>query len=157
MLIPYDDYLDGEEWPSESSTMAGTGSVIETKWVGDMPPQYAASALNKLVKWARDSAVTAQEIAREEDRVRASRLGQLLAARALSIDDFTITEYVQAHGGLPDKQYEYLDTRETARTLAFGMLSTTSPLDAEDVGRLAVHMANWLAQDQGLALTKVNQ
>lgn len=153
MLIPYDDYLDGEMWPSESSTMSGTGPGVETKWVGDMPPQYAASALGKVIRWARDSAVTEQEIHRAEDRVRASRLGQLLAARALSIDDFTITEYVMAHGGLQDKQYEYLDTRETARIIATGMLRTESVLDPEDIGRLAVHIAHHLVSEQ-LALTR---
>ncbi len=156
MLIDYNNYLDGELWPSESKTYAGSEAEISTIWVGDMPPQYAASAMGKLVRWARDSAIAEQEIARAEDRVRASRLGQLLAARALSIDDFTITEYVMAHGGLPEKDYPALDLRETARVLAIGMLTKGAPLEPDDIGNLAVSLSTWLATDQGLALTKVS-
>lgn len=155
MLIPYDDFLDGEDWPSESKTMSSSGNGYETSWVGDMPPQYAASALGKLIKWARDSAVTAQEIARQEDRVRASTLGQRLAARALSIDDFTITEYVMAHGGLQDKEYPTLDARETSLALLRGLMSTQSCLDPEDMGRMAVHLTISIG-NEGLGLTKVS-
>ncbi len=156
MLIDYNAYLDGDDWPSESTTMAGTGSQIETKWVGDMPPQYAASALAKLVRWARDSAVTAQEIDQEEHRVRASRLGQLLAARALSIDDFTLTEYVMSHGAAQPST-TYLDKRELAVALVYSLLPMQSlEMDPEQIGSLAVHVAGHV-YEQGYGLVKVEQ
>lgn len=97
MIIDYEKYLDGDEWPSESGRAAHDldGFHPDMKPVYDMPPQYAAAALHKLVRWARDGAMSAEQEDEYEKRVRSSTLGRLLARKALGIEDF---ELYQEHG-----------------------------------------------------------
>lgn len=97
-IIDYNDYLDGDEWPSESAKAVVNefGQLEpEMKPVIDMPPQYAAAALHKLVRWAKEGALSFEQEDEYERRARGSTLGRLLARRALGIEDF---ELYQEHG-----------------------------------------------------------
>lgn len=47
VFAPYDDFFDGDEWPSIQ-----TGGQLVTTWVGDMAPQHCSSAIHKLKRWA---------------------------------------------------------------------------------------------------------
>lgn len=87
--VDYGPYLDSDTWPSESK-----GDV----WVGDLPPQHAASALAKLMRWAREQPALdeGQEI-ENEHTVRASRLCQFLEAQATSKRNF-VFDGVTANG-----------------------------------------------------------
>lgn len=80
----YEGYLHGTLWPSLDTSAPSSGGYTE---VGEsMPPQYAAAALCKLVRWARfaprgETARYVDEAMREEF-VRRSTLGVALAASA---------------------------------------------------------------------------
>src|SRR5687768_10446044 len=135
--INYDLYLDGDEWPSESSTEWSTAAeeyVPELRPVIDMPPQYAASALAKLVRWARDGGgPTEQGEYEEEWRVRNSRLGQLLSARACSINDFA--DLIAARNGR-----DSMGNHSVARALCIAILNTAD-MDPVAAARLASDVA----------------
>ena len=141
MQIDYSEYLDGDEWPSESADPIRDGDTYRpvTKAVYDMPPQYAASALHKLVRWARDGAHTLEQEDEEERAVRSSTLGRLLARKALSVDDF---ELYQEHG----IDREALSAHSLARALVKPIMSTVD-LPVSDVAKLAEGMALELSNE----------
>lgn len=94
-LIDYEKYLDGDEWPSESKkAVVDERGFIEPQLVPvvDMPPQYAAAALHKLVKWAQEHGFNPQESEEYETKVRRSMLGKLLRRQALSIHDHVLDD-----------------------------------------------------------------
>jgi hypothetical protein len=80
---PYENHLDSHVWPGADKFV-----VVERD---EMPPQYAAAALAKLVRWARVHPVG--EIAtlhgedEREEYVRKTRLGAALAARACNLEE----------------------------------------------------------------------
>lgn len=89
--INYAAYLPGSVWPSDSKrTEHGHPAIVE---VATMAPQYAASALAQLVRWAVHSpaglVLEIDDVTAREEFVRRSHLGLALAARAqsLSLDD----------------------------------------------------------------------
>lgn len=86
VFAPYELYLDSEVWPSRQSA----NSPVRTVHVFEdsLPPQHAAAAIAKLVRWAVHEPVgniaqIADPVQREQE-VRESRLGLALAARALN-------------------------------------------------------------------------
>lgn len=86
---PYAGYLHTNLWPS-INTYTG---VMEMTQVNrdEMAPQHAASALAKLVRWARtapegDLVHYPDEDSREVE-VRSSPLGKALAARAVNLEE----------------------------------------------------------------------
>ena len=98
---PYAGYLSSAVWPS----LDRDGDVITTV-VEDMAPQHAASALAKLVRWARQA--PAGDVARHHDEdsreyaARTSRLGQHLAARACNLTEELFHAVYGEFGALPD-------------------------------------------------------
>lgn len=141
-LIDYDQYLDGEFWPSESGQEYNqqTQSVEpELVAAADMPPQYAVSALHKLVRWAVNGTLDPENEAKEEIRVRNSVLGRCLARRALSIDDFELSS---EHG----VERAPLGAHDIAYELATQMLVGTKKtlikrMTPEEIGFLASTVA----------------
>lgn len=151
-LINYDAYLEGDEWPSES----GHGSPDEhgryqpeMRPIYDMPPQYAASALHKLVRWARDGSMNAEQEDREERRVRSSTLGRLLARKALGIEDF---ELYSEHG----VDRNALSAKQLSRHIAMVLLHPEHgivEMDGRAAGQLAYELATGMI-DAGLTTYK---
>lgn len=142
--IEYEDYLDGTYWPSESKTnredYQGTPQTI---WVGDMTPQNAASALAKLLRWARGGAAT-EAIAEEEvHRVRRTTLARALAAKATSDDDFAFPEE-NTETMAPGPQ---MDIGELAREIVIGIAETAAEEDfnLDALGRVATSTARHMA------------
>lgn len=142
MIIDYTHYLVGDQWPSESGRAQRdpTGHYDpELKPVYDMPPQYAASALHKLVRWARDGSMTLEQEDKMERVVRSSTLGRLLARKALGIEDF---ELYQEHGVDRDA----LSAHHLARALVKPIMATVD-LPVADVAKLAEGIALELSNE----------
>lgn len=136
MIINYEDYLEGDEWPSESAraVVDETGEIDPAlKPVYDMPPQYAASALHKLVRWARDGAYTLEQEESEERRVRSSTLGRLLARKALGIEDF---ELYSEHG----VDQTCLGNQQAAKVLVQAIFNVAD-MEAVAAAKLATEVA----------------
>lgn len=144
MIIDYDGYLDGDEWPSESGRpmMDSGGSYQpEMKPVYDMPPQYASAALHKLVRWARDGAMNAEQEDSEERRVRNSTLGRLLARKALGIEDF---ELYSEHG----IDREPLGNMQAAKVICTELFEIKDvDLDPVTAAQVSMHLAVALNND----------
>lgn len=146
MNINYAEYFHGELWPSESKTTHVDEPT--TMWVGDMAPQYAASALFKMVRWVRERYPDVESVHRAEVEARNSRLGQVLSARALSIDDFTVTEYAPVPASV------HLSAVVLARALARELLKVEfTDFDPSQVGNLAMQVASGI-YDKGYSLVE---
>lgn len=88
-FAPYAPYLATNIWPTLDKRTGALEQVLVDR--DEMPPQYAASALAKLVRWARiapegETAHHGDEDSREE-YVRSTALGKALAARAVNLDE----------------------------------------------------------------------
>lgn len=142
MIIEYSDYLEGDLWPSESAKAVydanGTYNP-ELKPVIDMPPQYAAAALHKLVRWARDGAMSAEEEDEYERKVRSSTLGRLLARKALGIQDFDL---YQEHGVDRDS----LSNVQAAKVICTELFEVAD-LEPVAAARLSMELAVKLSDD----------
>lgn len=81
----YQDYLQqGVYWPKDDPRLGR----VETTPIEDMAPQYAASALAKLLRWAYDHGYPALNIYDADERivyVRRSKLGLALMMRAIGL------------------------------------------------------------------------
>jgi hypothetical protein len=102
IFAPYESYLDVVIWPS----MDRQGEVTYTLVEEMQAPQHAASALAKLVRWARYAPVGdicrhPDEDSREE-AARDSRLGHALAARALNLSEEHFHALYGEYGATPD-------------------------------------------------------
>lgn len=100
-FAPYAGYLSMAVWPSNA-----TYGEVATSLVEEMAPQHAASALAKLVRWARtapegDITMNPDEDTREE-AVRQSRLGHALAARACNLTEEHFHALYGEYGAAPD-------------------------------------------------------
>lgn len=100
-FAPYAGYLSGVVWPSNKAY-----GETEHTYVEEMAPQHAASALAKLVRWARmapagDITMNPDEDTREE-AVRQSRLGLALAARACNLTEEHFHALYGEYGAAPD-------------------------------------------------------
>lgn len=89
VFAPYAGYLGSLVWPSVGNDRS-TITLVNVER-NDMAPQYAASSLAKLVRWARvspagDIALYPDEDARE-NAVRVTRLGAALSARAVNLQE----------------------------------------------------------------------
>lgn len=87
-FAPYAGYLHGSVWPTINARTGEAGHVVIER--DSMPPQYAAAALAKLVRWARiapegDIVAYPDEDSREV-AARESELGKRLAARAVNLE-----------------------------------------------------------------------
>lgn len=154
-VIDYSQYLDGDEWPSESqSTITSVGMKPMMQPVIDMPPQYAANALHKLVRWSRDGALTLEDEELYERQIRSSNLGRFLARRALGIEDFELyTEHGVDRESLSAKQLAYL-LLDVANTETMG--SWRNVLEPEQFGSLCSQMARGLI-DSGYVVNRVSE
>lgn len=127
--INYAMWLPMDVWPSDSQRNSLGQPMRVPVW--DMPPQQAAAALAKLVRWARGApAGDLASVAAVDDRenvVRDSRLGQCLSARALSLPDVehVYALYHQA-GDLPDRPDE-ADNGQVLATI-YDALHRANPL-----------------------------
>lgn len=141
MIIDYAPYLDGEEWPSESRTMAsGKGPrtpIITDVW--DMPPQHAVAALHKLVRWAKEYASSEAEEFEQEEQVRSTPLGRALTHQALGIKDFSPAD-------LPDYRSAMLGNDQVARLL-LRLMADLRSAEAVTIRQLGV-----LAEDLAMTL-----
>ena len=99
----YASYLDTALWP------ASVKSGEELKDTTDMPPQYAAAALAKLVRWARHAPEGATALLPDEDSredaVRRSMLGTYLVARAANMDPDHFYGLYGEYGSALDADY----------------------------------------------------
>lgn len=148
-LIDYQKYLDGDEWPSESKkAVVDERGYIDPTLVPviDMPPQYAAAALHKLLRWARSMAMNAKEEADWVHEVRSSMLGRLLTRQTLGIEDFELTG---EHGILRAP----LSNRFVARELCRLIMDIEEDLDPVEAARLSTELALRLSDD-GLTVYK---
>lgn len=99
--VNYAQYLRGIDWPSDSTRDAvGQPGLVD---VATMTPQYAASALGKLVRWATHhpsgDMILIDDVTLREETARTSPLGLRLATRALGL-----THPAELHALYADKE-----------------------------------------------------
>lgn len=99
----YADYLNqGSYWPKRDDNV-----VTETVVIEDMPPQYAAAALAKLLRWTYEEGYPRLNVYDADERVvhvRRTPLGVALMMRALGLYDFARVNEI--YGPLYDPQIE---------------------------------------------------
>lgn len=105
---PYEGYLDHNMWPTWNPRTGEAKVVMVDR--ENMPPQYAAAALAKLVRWARIApagmiAMHPDEDSREYE-VRSTTLGRALAARAVNLEPDTFFGMYGEFGVGEDADYK---------------------------------------------------
>lgn len=114
----YSGYLNQLTWPSYD---ASEGVVM--RYIDEMAPQYAASALAKLKRWALGQYATQIDGERNWAEVQRSPLAKGLQARATSTDDFS--EALEPARGLNTQQAIHL----VARSMLEGAGDEEDPMD----------------------------
>lgn len=79
----YTECFNHHQWPSLEN------GTVRYSYVDEMAPQYAASALAKLRRWAFTQYVNDLDCERYWNEVQRTPLARALAARATSIEDLT--------------------------------------------------------------------
>lgn len=149
-FAPYEGYLDSLLWPSFNSRTGEISAVIVDR--ENMPPQYAAAALAKLVRWARIApggmiAMHPDEDSREYE-VRSSVLGKALAARAVNLEVDTFFGMYGEFGVGEDADY-----KQVVAELAVSLGDHKLDWDM----RKRIELAMGLADDLGKAFRIVDR
>lgn len=134
--INYSTYYNGLTWPSDSvRDRLGHPKDIE---ITAMAPQYAASALAKLIRNALEhpvGALQAMDIDSREEYVRKTRLGLALAAKALGLNDSA--DIYALYSDITDLPEERAGIRDVLGDVLSILVETNPLANYADLGRVA--------------------